>query len=72
MWYSCVCRGSKYSKVVSDWLILDADLYGTIFVGGPLQRQFDDVVVLAVVFFALLSRSIRFQIFSNLKDIPLI
>ena len=44
--------------VVSDWLILDADLYGTIRVGIPLRTQFDDVVVLAVVFFALVSRSI--------------
>ena len=72
MWYLCVCRGLRYSKVVSDWLILDADLYGTILVGRPLRTQFDDVVVLAVVFFALLSRSIGFQIFGNLKDIPLI
>ena len=39
---------------------------------GPLQTQFDDVVVLAVVFFALFSHSIGFQIFGNLKDIPLI
>ena len=39
---------------------------------GPLWTQFDDVVVLAVVFFALLSYSIGFQIFGNLKDIPLI
>ena len=31
-----------------------------------------DDVVLAVVFFALLSRSVGFQIFGNLKDIPLI
>ena len=72
LWYLCVCRGSKYSKVVSDWLILDADLYGTIIVGRPLRTQFDDVVVLAVVFFALLSHSIGFQMFGNLKDIPLI
>ena len=43
IWYLCVCRGSKYFKVVSDWLILDADLYGTILVGGPLRTQFDDV-----------------------------
>ena len=43
-----------------------------ILVGGPLRTQFDDVVVLAVVFFDLLSRSIGFQIFDNLKDIPLI
>ena len=66
MWYLCVCRGSKYSKVVSDWLILDADLYGTILVGGSFRTKFDDVVVLVVVFFALLSRSIVFQIFGNL------
>ena len=64
VWYLCVCRGSKYYKVVSDWLILDADLYGTILVGGPLRTQFDDVVVLAVAFFALLSRSTGFQIFA--------
>ena len=69
-WYLCVRRGSKYFKVLSDWLTLVADLYGTIHVGGPLWTQFD-VVVLAVVFFALLSRSISFQIFGNLKDIPL-
>ena len=72
VWHLCVCRGSKYSKVVSDWLILDADLYGTILVGGHLRTQFDDAVVLAVVFFAWLSRSTGFQIFGNLKDIPLI
>ena len=64
----CVCRGSKYS----DWLILNSDLYGTIHDCGPLRTQFDDVVVLAVVFFSLFSRSIGFQIFGNLKDIPLI
>ena len=68
----CVCRGSKYSEVVPDWLILNSDLYGTIHDCGPLRTQFDDVVVLAVVFFALFSRSIGFQIFGNLKDIPLI
>ena len=72
VWYLCVCRGWKYFKVVSDLLILVADLYGTILVGRPLWTQFDDVVVLAVVSFALLSRSSGFQIFSNLKDIPLI
>ena len=72
VWYLCVCRGSKYFKVISDWSTLVADLYGTILVGGPLCTQFDDVVVLAVVFFALLSRSIGFQIFGDLKDIPLI
>ena len=65
VWYLCVCRGSKYSKVVSDWLILDANLYGTILVCRPLQTQFDDVVVLAVVFFALLSCSFGFQILGN-------
>ena len=58
-------------KVVSDRLTLVADLYGTIFVGRPLRTQFNDVVVLAVVFFALLSRNIGFQIFGNLKDIRL-
>ena len=72
MWYLCVCRGSKYFEVASDWLTLVADLYGTILIGGPLWTQFDDAVVLAVVFFALFSRSIGFQIFGNLKDIPLI
>ena len=66
----CVCRGSKYSEVVPDWLILDSDLYGTIHNCGPLRIQCDDVVVLAVVFFALFSRSIGFQMFGNLKDIP--
>ena len=71
VWYLCVCKGSKYSKVVSDWLILDVDLYRTILVGRPLRTQFD-VVVLAVVFIALLFRSIGFQIFGNLKDIALI
>ena len=45
---------------------------GTIHDCGPLQTQFDDVVALAVVFFALFSRSTGFQIFGNLKDIPLI
>ena len=68
----CVCRGSKYSEVVPDWLILNSDLYGTIHNCGPLRTQFDDVVVLAVVFFALFSRNIGFQMFGNLKDIPLI
>ena len=72
VWYLCIRRGAKYFKVVFDWLTLVADLYETIVVGGPLWTQFDDVVVLAVVFFALLSRSIGFQIFGNLKDIPLI
>ena len=61
----CVCRGSKYSEVVPDWLILNSDLYGTIHDCGPLRTQFDDVVVLAVVFFALFSRSIGFQIFGT-------
>ena len=72
MLYLCVCRGSKYVQVVSDWLTLVADLHGTMLFGGHLWTQFNDVVVLAVVFFALLSRSIGFQIFGNLKDIPLI
>ena len=64
MLYLCVRRGSKYFTVVSDWLTLVADLYETILVGGLLWTQFDDVVVLA-------SRGIGFQIFGNLKDIPL-
>ena len=72
VWYLCVRRGSKYYKVVSYWLTLVADLCGTMLVGGPLWIQFGNVVVLVVVFFALLSRSIGFQIFGNLKDIPLI
>ena len=72
MWYLCFRRGSKYFKVISDCLTLVADLYGTILLGGPLWTQFNAVVVLAVVFFALLSCSIDFQIFGNLKDIPLI
>ena len=57
----CVCRGSKYSEVVPDWLILNSDLYGTIHDCRPLRTQFDDVVVLAVVFFALFSHSIGFN-----------
>ena len=72
MGYLRVRRGSKYFKVVSDWLTLVADLYGTILVGGPMWTQLDDDVTLAVVFFALLSHSIGFQIFGNLKDIRLI
>ena len=77
VWYLFIRRKSQYSKVVSDWLTLVADLCGTILVGGPLWIQFDDIVVLAVeflaaVFFALPSRIIGFQIFGNLKDIPLI
>ena len=63
----CVCRGSKYSEVVPDWLILNSDLYGTIHDCGPLRTQFNDVVVLAVVFFALFSRSIGFQMFGKLE-----
>ena len=47
----CVRTGSKYFRVVSDWLTLVADLCGTLLVGGPLWTQFDDVVVLAVAFF---------------------
>ena len=72
VWYLCVCRGSKYVKVISGWPISDLGLYGTVLDGGPLRTQCDDVVVLLVVFFALLSCSIGFQIFGNLKDIPLI
>ena len=64
--------GPKYSEVVPDWLILNSDLYGTIHDCGPLRTQSDDGVVLAVVFFALFSHSIGFQMFGNLKDIPLI
>ena len=71
VWYLCVRRGFTYFKVVSDWMTLVADLYGTILVGRPLQTQSDDVVVLAVVFFPLPSRGIGFQIFRNLKDISL-
>ena len=71
VWYLCVRRGWKCIRVVSDWLTLVVDLYGTIFVSGPLWTQ-SDVIVLGVVFFALFSRSIGFQIFGNLKDIPLI
>ena len=37
-----------------------------------MRTQFADVVVIAVVFFALLSRGVGFQIFGNFKDIPLI
>ena len=59
MAFMCLQR-IKYSKVVSDWLTLIAALRGTILVGRPLWTQFDDVVVLAVVFFALISRSIGF------------
>ena len=72
MWHLCVRRGSKYFKVVSDLLTLVAELCGTILIGGSLWTQTDDFVVLTVVFFALLSRSVGFQIFGNLKDIPLI
>ena len=71
MLFMCSKR-TEIFKVVSDWLTLVADLYGTIPVGRPLWTQFDDVVVLAVVFFALLSCSTGFQIFGNLKDILLI
>ena len=74
----CVCgtyvlaEDRNIFQVASDWSTLFADLYGTILVGGPLWTQFDDAVVLTVVVFALLSRSIGFQILGNLKDIPLI
>ena len=72
VWYLCVRRGSKYFKVIYEWLTLVADLCGTMLVGRPLWTQFGDVVVLAVIFFVSLSRSIGFQIIGNLKDIPLI
>ena len=68
----CVSRGFKYFKAVSDRLTLVADQCGTILVGGPVWTQFDDVVVLTVVFFDLLSRGIGFHIFGNLNDVPLI
>ena len=45
---------------------------GPCLFSGPLWTQFDDVVVLAVVFLALLSRSVGFQVFGNLEDISLI
>ena len=66
-----------YFKVISDWLTLVEDLCGAILIGGPLWTHFDDAVVLAfqflaVVFFALISCRIGFQICGNLKDIPLI
>ena len=64
----CVFRGSNILRS----FLIGTDLYGTMHDCGPLRTQFDDVVVLAVVFFALFSRSIGFQIFGNLKDIPLI
>ena len=35
VYYLCVRRGWKYFKVVSDWLTLVADLYGTILFCGP-------------------------------------
>ena len=53
--------------MVSDWLTLVVYLYGTLLVGRPLWTQFDNVVVLAVLSFALLSRSIGFQVFGNLR-----
>ena len=62
MWYLCISRGSKYFKVVSHWLTLVVDLHVTTLVGGHLRTQFDDVVVLAVVVFALFSCSVGFQI----------
>ena len=67
-----VRKGSKYFKVVSDWFTFVVVLYETILCGGPFWTQSDNDAVLVVVFFALLSRSIGFQIFGNLKDIPLI
>ena len=53
----CVCGICVFAE--------DRNIFGTILIGGPLWTQFDYVVVLAVVFFALLSRSIGFQIFGN-------
>ena len=61
----CVCRIYVFAedqniiRFVSDLLTLVADLYETILVCGPLWTQFDDAVVLAVVFFASLFHSIR-------------
>ena len=44
----CVCGTDVLAEVIYDWLILDVDLYRTILVGGPLQTQFNDLIVLAV------------------------
>ena len=63
---------SNSVKIVSDWLTLVADLHGTTLAGGLLWTQFDDVIVLVVVFFALFSRSIGFQIFGNSIDMILV
>ena len=52
-------------NILRSFLILNPDLYGTIHDCGPLRTQSDDVVVLAVVFFALFSLSTGFQIFGN-------
>ena len=65
VWYSCACRGSKYFKVVFDWLISFAGLC-EIILGGLMWTQFGDVVVLAVeflavVFFVSPTRRIGFQ-----------
>ena len=74
----CVCvifmclQKMEYFRVNSDWLTFVADLYESMLCGGPFWTQSDNVVILAVVFFSLLSRSISFQIFGNLKDILLI
>ena len=68
VWYLCVREASEYLiKVVSNWLTLIVDLCETILIGGPLRTQFDDVVVLVVIFIALFSHSIGFQIFDNLR-----
>ena len=58
-WYLCVCRGSKYFKVIFDRFTLVADLCGTMPVSGHLWTQFDVVLAvefLVVILFALLSR----------------
>ena len=43
-----MCGIDVLAEVIYDWLILDADLYRTILVCGPLQTQFDDLIGLAV------------------------
>ena len=39
VWHECVRRGSKYFKVVSDWLTLVADLCGTIPVEHMINSE---------------------------------
>ena len=48
------------------------DFCETILIGRPSWTQFDDVVVLAVAFFALFFHSIGFHIFGDLKDFSMI